>query len=157
MIKYAKILVDACMAILLVLLFPSAENPSLHVVLGFALAAAIIVHLLLNGKWLLNSIKNLFGSKLNSKTRYILMLAIGLMIAFFVCIFSGIAIYQSDYYTSGNVLAGRINPSLQSLYGLHSISSALCIIIGILHVKVHWGYIKSFVCGKNKNAKRKNS
>lgn len=152
MIKHVRIFIDACMVILLVLLFPTAENPSLHIFLGFVLAAAIVIHLWLNGEWVLNSIKNLFGGKLNPKTRYMLILAIGLMIAFIVCTFSGIAIYQSDYYMAGNVFAGRIDSSLQSLYGMHRISAASCIVITFLHVKIHWGYIKSIIRRKSKNA-----
>lgn len=67
MIKHVRIFIDACMVILMVLLFPTAENRSLHIFLGLVLAAAIVIHLLLNRKWLLNSFKNLFGGKVLSE------------------------------------------------------------------------------------------
>jgi len=152
MTKRIKILIDACMTILLLLLFPSAKvSPSLHIFLGYALAAVIVIHLLLNGKWLINSIKNLFSSKLNAKARYMLILVFGLIIAFAVCTYTGIAIYQSDAYSSTPMFKAVMDSSLRSLYALHGVSAAACVVLTVLHVKVHWSYIKSFISGRTQS------
>ena len=99
--KSVKILIDVIMTILLVLLFPTARsNPALHIILGFAFIPVAVIHLLLNGKWLLGAIKKFLIGKLNPKTQYMFLLVVGLMIAFFVCIFTGIVVYQSDAYQS---------------------------------------------------------
>lgn len=149
--KGIKVFIDACMVILLILLFPTAKiSPSLHVFLGFALAGVIIIHLLLNGKWLIFSIKNLFSGKLSSKIRYMLILSIGLIIAFTICIMTGIAIYQSNYYSSTHIFRATIDPSIRFMYGLHGASAVACIFISILHVKANMGFIKSFFIRYNK-------
>jgi len=148
MVKRIKIFVDACMTILLILLFPTAKiSPSLHIFLGFVLIPVIIIHLLLNGKWLIGSIKKLFCGKLNSKARYMLMLVVGLIVAYAICNYTGIAIYRSDLYSTSRVFMGRLDPSMQLLYVLHGVSAVACVILTVLHVKVHWGYLKSIMRG----------
>ena len=151
--KRLKIFIDVCMTILLVLLFPTARsNPTLHIILGFIFIPVVIIHLLLNGKWLFGSIKKFFSDKLNFKTQYMFLLVVGLMIAFFVCIYSGIVVYQSDAYQSfSNLNRHRRLPDtfIWFMYRLHGISAIVCVILTVLHVKVHWGYLKSFFKGKN--------
>lgn len=153
--KTAKILIDVCMALLLLLLFPSARiSPSLHVFFGFAIIPIIIIHLLLNGKWLFTSIKNLFSGKLTPQVRYMLFLVIGLVIAFSVTLITGIALYQSNYYSPYSVdrfSRGLIDPSIMFLSRLHGISALACIVLTFLHVKVHFGYLKLFFFKKNCN------
>jgi len=147
--KRIKILVDACMGIMLILLFPTAKvSPTLHIFLGYALIPVIVVHLLLNCKWLFSAVKNLLCGKLQPKARYMLMLVVGLMIAFAICCYSGIVIYQSDYYPLSHAYLEAINTSMRFLYFLHGISSVACVILTVFHARVHWKYIKSFTFGK---------
>ena len=151
MLKRIKIFVDACMTILLISLFPTAKiSPSLHIFLGFVLILVLIIHLLLNGKWLIDSIKKMFCGKLNQKARHMFMLVVGLIVAYSICNYTGIAIYRSDLYFSGKVFLGRLEHSIQMLYALHRISAVACVILTVLHVKVHWSYLKSIIRGKKR-------
>jgi cytochrome b subunit of formate dehydrogenase len=153
--KSMKIFVDVVMAILLILLIPTARgNLALHTMLGFILVFFIIIHLLLNSKWLSGAIKNQLKGKLNPKPRYtdgrdsaheynssrarpkgayMLKLVFGLMITFSICTITGIVIFLFDLRTS-----------LPFIYRLHGISGAAGIVITIFHVIVHWNYLKSF-------------
>ena len=135
MTRQVKILIDICMVILLVLLFLTEDILSVHIFLGYVLIPIIIIHLLLNGKWLVNSTKKLFRGKMTPKSLYMYVLFVGLTIAFAVCIISGIAIVEF---------------SAKHLCDLHEISAYACVILVILHVQVHWRYLKSFLPGKAK-------
>ena len=58
--KHLKILIDVCMTILLVLLFPTARfSPILHIILGYVFIPVAVIHLILNGKWLFGAIKKI--------------------------------------------------------------------------------------------------
>ena len=147
--KRAKIFVDACMGVMLILLFPTAKvSPALHIFLGYAIIPIILIHLLLNYKWLFATVKSLFCGKSQPKTRDMLMLVVGLMIAFAVCCYSGMVIYKSDCYPLSHAYLGAVNTSIRFLYLLHGISSVACVILTVFHVRVHWKYIKSVAFGK---------
>jgi len=137
MTKSAKILIDICLILLLLLLFLTEDFISIHTFLGYALIPVIIMHLLLNGKWLAASTRKLFNGKLTWKSRYMYGLFVGLAIAFSVCIGSGIALLYS---------------SISFICELHEISAYICVVLVILHVQVHWKYIKSFFISKPRAA-----
>jgi len=153
--KRMKILIDVCMVILLFLLFPTARfNPVLHIILGYVFISIAVIHVLLNGKWLIGVIKKLFSGKLNSKALYMFMLVVGLIIAFFACIYSGIIVYRSDVYQSLAILDSAYrrtisDPFIMFMYRLHSLSAIACVFLTFLHAIIHWGYIKSFSQGKS--------
>jgi uncharacterized membrane protein YidH (DUF202 family) len=148
--KHIKILIDICMILLLILLFPTAKiNPTLHIILGFVFIPVAVIHLMLNGKWILSTIKNIFAGKLNHKTSYMFALAVGLMIAFSVCIYTGIAIYRSDFYTPYHVSRRILDPSIHFIYRLHGMSAIACVVLTVLHAKVHWNYLKKAFSKKN--------
>jgi hypothetical protein len=152
MIKKIKIFIDICMVALLILLFPALKiNPSFHVIFGFILIPLIITHILLNGKWMLGSLKNLFRGKLNKKILYMFINAIMLIIAFSICIFTSIIVYQSEYYPSYRYrYMGGIDSSIMFLYRLHGISGIISIVLTIFHIKINLEYIKSFFNKENK-------
>jgi hypothetical protein len=140
MTKTVKIVIDICMTILLILLVPTARtNKPLHTILGFAIIPLVALHLYLNGKWLVGSIKNLMDGKLNKKARYMLKLVIGLMIAFSICAFTGVFIY----------LSGATRDTMRPVYRLHGLSGVAWIVLTVFHVKVHWNYLKAAFRKKN--------
>ena len=145
-----------CLAVLMLLMGPTAKiNPSLHVGLGITIIPIIIIHLLLNGKWLSSSVKNRSNGKLTPKARYMLNLAIGLLIAFSVAIISGIASYQSGYSSLAHGIANRrsIDHSIMALHRLHAISALACLVLSFLHAKLHWASIKNVLKLKPRTAK----
>jgi|GEM_PF-3005279 len=132
----------------MILMGPAAKiNPSLHVGLGIAIIPIIIMHLLLNGKWLGSLIKSLFSGKLSPKARYMFRLAMGLIIAFSVAIISGIASHQSGYSSIRHGIINRraIDHSIMALHRLHAISALACLILSFLHAKLHWASIKNML------------
>jgi len=136
--KRAKILVDICMVLLMIALFPTGYIYSaldLHIFLGYIIVPVVIIHLLLNGKWLVNSTKRLFSGKLNPKSWYMYKLVIGLTVTFSVCIVTGF------------VLVLDPNPAFV-MHRLHHLSALISLVLVVYHVKVHWGYLKSFLPSK---------
>ena len=151
--KWLKILIGVCMTILLVLLLSTVRfSPVLHTILGYVFIPVAVIHILLNGKYLLGAIKKLLGGKLNSKTLYMFILVFALIIAFSACIYSGIVVYYSDMYQSLTIIdrhkGTMSDPFIMLMYRLHCLFAIACIILTFLHVKIHWGYIKSFFKGK---------
>ena len=140
----------------MILMGPTAKiNPSLHVGLGIAIIPIIIIHLLLNGKWLSSSIRNLSSGKITPKARYMLFLSVGLIIAFTVAIISGIASYQSGYSVIRHGIANRraLDPSIMVLHRLHALSALACLVLSFLHAKLHWASIKNVLKLKPRTAK----
>ena len=136
--KRAKILVDICMVVLLVALFPTGYIYSmldLHIFFGYVITPIFIIHLLLNGSWLVNSTKRLFSGKLNPKSWYMYKLVIGLTVTFSVCIITGFILVMDP------------NPC-HSIHRLHHLSALVSLVLTVYHVKVHWGYLKSFFLSK---------
>lgn len=171
--KNIKIVTDVRMTILLVLLFltglltfcwkyayePSTDEQSvitqqkklttaieLHNILGFIFVPVVITHIILNGKWLFGAIKNLFRGKLNAKAKYMLMLAVGLVISFSLSLYSGIYMYILGYTDLPWIYEKLQELSIDPLYALHGYSSIACFILTVLHIQVHWGYIKTSLC-----------
>jgi len=143
--KHIKILVDICMVALMIALFPTGYIYSLldlHILFGYIIAPVVIIHLLLNGKWLVNSTKRLFSGKLSPKAWYMYKLVIGLAVAFSVCIITGF------------ILVIDPNPAHQ-IHRFHHLSALISLILVVYHVKVHWGYLKSYFSGKKAQAIQK--
>ena len=142
--KRAKILVDICMVVLMIALFSTGYIHSLldlHVFFGYIIIPVVIIHLLLNGKWLVNVTKKLFSGKLSPKTWYMYKLVIGLTIAFSVCIVTGLVLV--------------VDPSIHLMHRLHHLSALISLVLTVYHVKVHWGYIKAAFSGKKARAIQK--
>ena len=114
----------------------------LHNILGFIFVPVVITHIILNGKWLFGAIKNLFRGKLNAKTKYMLMLAVGLVISFSLSLYSGIYMYILSYTDLPWIYEKLQEQPIDPLYALHGYSSIVCFVLTVLHIQVHWGYIK---------------
>jgi cytochrome b subunit of formate dehydrogenase len=116
----------------------------LHNILGLIFVPIVITHIILNGRWLLGAIKNLFMGKLNAKAKYMLMLAVGLVISFSLCLYSGIYMYILSYTDLPWIYESMQEQAIDPLYALHGYSSIACFVLTVLHIQIHWGYIKSF-------------
>jgi len=116
----------------------------LHNIFGFIFVPVVITHIILNGKWLCGAIKNLFKGKLNAKAKYMLMLAVGLVISFLICLYSGIYMYILSYTDLPWIYENLQEQSIDPLYALHGYSSIACFVLTVLHIQIHWGYIKTF-------------
>lgn len=132
--KNVKMLVNICMLFIFISLFITPEtNMAAHEILGVISAFLVAIHIILNWNWVKNTAKKLTGGKLNKKSRTVLIYVIGLLISIVTTVVTGLLMLPEA--------SGNIDPALGAL---HSISTKIFVVFAILHIKIHWSYIKSF-------------
>jgi cytochrome b len=114
---------------------PHATGQTIHEWLGVAFGAAIIVHLLLHWKWIVNVVRRFF-SKLPGQVRINAVLNSLLFVAMTLIIFSGIMISKVVLSTFG--LEGQHDGIWRVV---HSTATNVALIIVGLHVALHWKWI----------------
>lgn len=133
-----KILLDlGTFAAFLIVMDPRTSGIAIHEWLAFALAATIIIHLLLNWTWLVETTKRVFIGKLNgSRWNYIIN---------WLLFFDGILIMLSGFMISESVapLLGIALPKNFTWRGIHELSTNLSLLLMGLHVAMHWNWIKT--------------
>lgn len=136
--NYTKIVLDLMMAITFVLLMnPRVLNGlPFHEIAGLIIGVAILVHIGLNFRWVINTTKKIFDSKLPNKTRFSYLLNILLLISMATVIVTGILI-------SRVVLPSLAIQGNHSIRGLHSFSADATLALVGLHIGVHWQWIVS--------------
>ncbi|MEA5050156.1 MAG: hypothetical protein VB021_01640 [Oscillospiraceae bacterium] len=68
--NYWKLLLDAAMTVVLLLSYShSSVSQAFHEIAGFALVAAVALHLLLNRRWIAGVTKKLFTREVNARTK----------------------------------------------------------------------------------------
>ncbi len=131
-----KFIFDIGMAVIFALLFtPEVTSLAFHEIASIVLGAAVILHVLLNKKWIISVSKKLFSKNTNRKTRLSYLLNIILFIDMFIILISGLLISEVvlpnfRYDTSINWLP------------LHIVSSTLGLVIIGIHIGLHWNWIK---------------
>ena len=145
--KSNRLIVDFSILFTFVLLIITGiHGTAAHIALGILIIPLCVAHLLLNKKWITNTISNLSKGKLIKKTKYLLTVNTCLTIIFTVIIVTGVALSCLGI-ASGNIMNafhhfGKGNPP--STYALlHSLMSKIGILFIFLHIKAHWKYIIS--------------
>lgn len=88
-----KIILDAAMLVTLALLYnKSAISMAFHEIAGLCLIGALVIHLALNGRWLVNVTRKFFSKASSARTRFLYLLNFFLLISFLSVGVSGIAI-----------------------------------------------------------------
>ena len=150
------------MVLLLVSLLPTGWFcPSIHLILGLIFIPIVVIHLFLNIKWLIGSIKNIINGKINKKSLFMVLVVIVLIIIIIICIFTGFSLFKSDYFPSYHHVPEHPeykeikDPFVNKLFRLHTISSILFIVFTITHVTQNIGVIKLYfrkkIMTKNEN------
>jgi hypothetical protein len=136
--NYTKIVLDLMMAITFVLLMNPRVLDGLpfHEIAGLIIGVAILVHISLNFRWVINTTKKIFDPKLPNKTRFSFLLNILLLISMATVIITGILI-------SRVVFPGLAIQGGHSIRGLHSFSADATLALVGLHIGVHWQWIMS--------------
>ena len=119
----------------LVAMAPRFSGIAVHEWLSIAFGAAIVTHLLLHWKWIVEITRKLF-TKANwtARTNYILNSV--LFVAMVVAIFSGIMISEAALPLFG------IQTQRGGIWrGLHGFSADLSMVILGLHIALHWQWI----------------
>lgn len=136
--NYIKIVLDILLAIAFVLLMnPRVLNGlSFHEIGGLVFGVAILVHIALNFKWVINTAKKIFNPKLPKKTRLGFLLNLLLLITMSGIIVTGILISKVVFSS----LATGENHSIRGLHGFFA--NTTLALVG-LHVALHWQWVMS--------------
>lgn len=140
--NYTKIVLDLMMAITFVLLMNPRVLDGLpfHEIAGLVIGVAILVHIGLNYRWVVNTTSKIFDPKLPNKTRFSYLLNVLLLISMAGVIITGILISRVVLPS----LAIQGNHTIRELHGFFA--DATLAFIG-LHVGVHWQWVMS-ICKK---------
>ena len=140
--NYIKMVLDLLMAITFVLLMnPRVLNGlPFHEIAGLVIGVAILTHIGLNWRWVINTTKKIFNPKLPGKTRLSYLLNILLLISMATVIISGI-------FISKVVFPNLAVEGGHSLRGIHSFSADATLALVGLHLALHWQWVMS-ICKK---------
>lgn len=134
--NYVKIVLDLLLAITFVLLMnPRVFNGlPFHEIAGVVIGVAIVVHIGLNYRWVINTTKKIFAPELPRKTRFSFLLNILLLVSMTTVIVSGILISRvvfPNFAIEGN----------HFVRGIHNLSANATLALVGLHIGVHWQWI----------------
>ena len=139
-----KLLLDAVSTVaVLVALVPAMTGQAIHEWLGMAVAVPIVVHLLLNWKWIVATTRRFFGP-LPREVRINYVLNAALFITMTATIFSGMMMSEVALRSIGLSLGH--SPSMKMVHNLSTF--ALVWVMG-LHLAMHWNWI---VCAVRRHA-----
>lgn len=148
--NYLKILLDILLAITFVLLMnPRVFNGlPFHEIAGLVIGIAFLIHIGLNYRWVINTTKNIFNTKLPKKSRFNFLLNILLLISVASIIISGILI-SKVVFPSLVIQGGR------SIHSIHSFFADATIALVGIHIGVHWQWVmiickRAFKSGEGK-------
>jgi hypothetical protein len=131
-----RILLDAAMAVLLILMYNKlAVSLSFHEIGGLVVCGMFVFHNLLNRKWVVGISKRMFGRSLATRVRLGYAVDVLLLITMAVIAVSGIMI-------SKTVLLG-ISGSLVFWRPAHYFASAVALVLVGIHIGLHWSFIRT--------------
>ncbi len=135
-----KLLLDGAIALgVLASLAPAMTGQAIHEWLGMAVAVPIVVHLLLNWKWIVATTRRFFGA-LPGQVRINYVLNAALFITMTATIFSGMMMSEVALRSLGLSLGH--SPSMKMVHNLST--TALVWVVG-LHLAMHWSWVVSAV------------
>lgn len=126
-----KLALDIVMAILFVTFFnKNLISFKFHIVSGLVFGLFILIHLILNRKWIVTMTKRLFDKKIKIKTKISYVLSVLLLISIGYIIISGVMIMKAPNYD-------RVMFWKMVHFGASYLSLAL---IGI-HIGLYWNWV----------------
>lgn len=140
-----KYLLDACMLLLLVLMYDKmAISMAFHEIGGLFLIGLFVIHLLFNGKWIAAVTKRLLSKQTPIKVRLGYCVDTLLLISFALVGISGVLISKELFsFHGGNVWKT-----------VHYAASAFAIVFMGVHLGLHWNMIRAKFIKKNAVVKR---
>lgn len=136
-LNYVKFSLDILMAILFTLLFKKMLfGIKFHEIAGLAIGGVVLVHCILNSKWIKAITIKLFSEKITIRTRIVYLLDLLLLIDVAVIILSGI-------FISKVVFPNLRLESIPSLKGIHISASYIILMIIGIHLGLHWNWVMS--------------
>lgn len=139
--NFSKIVFDFIMLILLVAVYCAQPTgiPA-HEYIGIGIYIFFIIHLAYNYKWIISTAKSLFDKTVNIRVKFIYIIDFLLLIAFIIIGLSGVMI-SHVIFKFGIMSVWR---------PLHSIVSAISIILLSIHIGLHGNMILDIVKTKIK-------
>lgn len=129
-----KIILDIIMSALLVLMFnKNVISLDFHEIGGLFLCCFILIHKLLNWKWIVAVSKKIFSKDLAFKLRFSYIIDFLLLISMTTILVSGISI-SKVVFTGISLPGGNFKV-------LHYFASALSLILVGIHIGLHWGFV----------------
>ena len=129
-----KIVLDIVMIALFITFFnKNLISFQFHIKSGMIFGALILVHIIVNRKWVVNITKRIFDKNLKARTRISYIISACLFILVFTILASGILMMKADNYD--RVMFWKM---------LHIGASYLSIAFIGLHVGLYWNFIRNF-------------
>ena len=145
--RFVRIGLDLLAALLFVTLYSIRVPGGLtyHEMAGLTAAAAVVLHLLLNRKWLSGVSRKLFSKDLPVRTRIAYGVDLLLAAAIGAAIVTGVMISKVVFPHTGEAFAGA--------EGLHKFAAYLSLLLMGVHIGLSWNKVKALL--KRKPGKRK--
>lgn len=126
-----KFTLDIAMAILFITFFnKNLISFKFHIMAGYLFTAFILIHMLLNKKWIVNISKRLFDKKLKLRVKISYIISMFLFMSIFLIIVSGVLMMKATTYD--RVMFWKM---------LHFGSSYLSIALIGMHIGFYWNFI----------------
>lgn len=133
-----KFILDLCMIIVLALMYNKMSiSMSFHEIGGLALLGVMLIHILLNGKWVITITKKIFNKSLPAKVRLGYIINTLLLISFALIGISGIFISKVVFHISNN--------GTMQWKTIHYTSSAIALLLMGIHLGLHTQFISSMI------------
>lgn len=135
-----KLSLDFCMVIVLVLMYNKMSiSMTFHELGGLILIGVMLIHVLINRKWVAVVTKKLFNKSIPVKTKLGYVINVLLLISFLLIGISGIFISKTLFHiTTSDVINWKV---------IHYTSSSVALILIGIHLGLHKQFICS-ICGK---------
>lgn len=131
-----KYLLDIILAIGFMLMYDKmAIGIRLHELFGLGLGTGILVHLILNYKWVVGISKKIFSSKINHRTRLLYIINILLLICMILIILGGI-------FISKTILTSLHSQNQGFWKGIHVGASYIALMLIGVHIGLNFNWIK---------------
>lgn len=131
----AKIIIDIAMtALFLLLIKPFLTGLEFHEIAGICIALIVLIHNILNLKWIKATAKNLFSDKIKLKTK--LMFALNSLLAVLVAVIAVTGVLISKVLFTFITVGAQ-----EQLIFIHKTASYVCLGAIALHIAVHAGYL----------------
>jgi hypothetical protein len=130
-----KITLDVVMTVTLALLYNShVFSMAFHEIAGLGIFGLLVIHCLLNRKWVVAVTKQFLGKPLSAKIRFGYGIDALLLITFLTIITSGICESQVLFPSGGE--KDRLWRSV------HHFSAGISVVLVGIHLGLHWGFVK---------------
>ena len=134
-LNIVKFVLDFIMVILMALFYKkNVLTIKYHEVSGLIILAIILIHLILNRKWIKAITKKIFSKEIRLRTKILYLADLLLLIFFIIIIITGILMSKFIF---------AIN--MKSPQGLHYFSSAIALLLVGIHLGLHREFITSII------------